>query len=138
MGVLNRLQPLALFALRLVLGVIMVAHGWQKIHAGPSHFASRVSAMGMPGWMGYLSVAAEFVGGLLVIGGFATRIASLFILVDMIVAIWKVHLHHGFFNQNGGYEFPLTLATVAFALIFLGAGELSIDALLGRGGGGKK
>ena len=57
---------------------------------------------------------------------------------DMIVAIWKVHLHHGFFNQNGGYEFPLTLATVAFALIFLGAGELSIDALLGRGGGGKK
>ncbi len=138
MGVLNKLQPLSLFVLRLVLGAIMVAHGWQKIHAGPGHFVHTVSGLGLPGWTAYLSIAAEFVGGLLLIGGFATRIASLFVLIDMIVAISKVHFHRGFFNQNGGYEFPLMLATVAFALIFLGAGELSIDALLGRGGGGRK
>ena len=138
MGLLNKLQPLALLVLRVVLGVIMTAHGWQKIHGGTGRFVHMVSGMGMPGWTAYLSIAAEFVGGLLLIGGFATRIASLFVLIDIIVAIFKVHLHRGFFNQNGGYEFPLMVAAVAFALIFLGAGELSIDALLGRGGGGKR
>jgi putative oxidoreductase len=88
----------------------------------------------IPGWMAYLVVAAEFGGGILVVLGLLTRIAALAILVDMLVAIFKVHLPHGLFSQNGGFEFPLTCAAIAFSLIFFGAGPISLDWLRGSKG----
>lgn len=133
MGFLNKLQPLGLLALRVVVGVIMVAHGWQKIHAGTGHFVQMVHGLGMPGWLAYIAIATEFLGGPLLIAGFATRIAALFVTVEMLVAISKVHLHNGLLAQNG-YQFPMTVAAVAFALIFFGAGEMSIDWLVGARG----
>jgi putative oxidoreductase len=132
-GFLNKLQPLGLLALRLVLGLIMAAHGWQKIHGGPSHFVQTVSHLGMPGWTAYLSIAAEFLGGIFLMFGFATRIAAAFVLIDMLVAILTVHLHKGLTGQ-GAMELPLSLATIAFALLFFGAGEMSIDWLVGTRG----
>ncbi len=54
---------------------------------------------------------------MLLIAGFLTRFFSLAVMIDMAVAIWKIHWKNGMFGK-GGYEFPLTLATVAFALIF--------------------
>lgn len=133
MGLLNKLQPLGLLVLRVVVGLIMAGHGWQKIHAGPGHFAQHIGGMGLPGWLGYIAIAAEFLGGILVLVGFATRIAAAFIIIDMSVAIWKVHLHKGFLAQ-GGYEFPLTLAAACFLFVLFGAGELSIDWLIGAKG----
>jgi putative oxidoreductase len=129
-GFLNKLQPLGLLVLRVVVGIIMAAHGWQKIHGGPSHFVQTVSGLGLPGWMAYLTITAEFLGGILLIVGLGTRIAAAAILIDMLVAITKVHLHNGLLAQ-GGYQFPLTLAAAAFALIFFGAGALSVDWMIG-------
>jgi putative oxidoreductase len=129
-GILNKMQPLGLLVLRVVLGIIMVVHGWQKLHAGPSHFAETVHGLGLPGWLAYISLTAECVGGLLIIAGFATRIAAFFILVDMLVALTKVHLHNGLTGQ-GGYQFVLTLAAVSFALILFGGGAISVDWLVG-------
>jgi uncharacterized membrane protein YphA (DoxX/SURF4 family) len=63
-----------------------------------------------------------------VIAGLLTRFFSLAILIDMAVAIWKIHWKNGLFGK-GGYELPLTLATIAFALIILGAGPIAIDAM---------
>lgn len=108
----------------------MAVHGWQKIHAGTGHFVQMVHGLGLPGFLAYVSIAAEFIGGLLLIAGFATRIAALFIFVDMLVAITKVHLHNGLTGQ-GGYQFVLSLAAISFALILFGAGEISIDWLTG-------
>jgi len=133
---LDRLQPLALLVLRLVLGVIMIGHGYPKVFGGLSHHVQMVSSLGLPGWLAYLSAAAEFVGGILVIVGLFTRCASLAILIDLSVAIAKVHWKNGFFAKNGGYEFPLALAAIAFALIFFGAGPIALDSLR-KGGGGK-
>jgi uncharacterized membrane protein YphA (DoxX/SURF4 family) len=65
--------------------------------------------------------------------GLFTRLAAFAIMIDMIVAIAKVHWKHGLLGA-GGYEFPLALAAIAFALIFLGAGPIAIDAI--RGGAG--
>ncbi len=138
MRFLDRLQPLALFVLRLVLGVIMIAHGSGKVFGGLSHHVQMVSGLGLPGWLAYFSAAAEFFGGILVIAGFLTRFAALAILVDMVVAIWKVHWKNGLMGDHG-YQFPLAVAAIAFALIFFGAGPISFDSL--RGGGrlsGKK
>jgi len=131
---LDRLQPLALLGLRLVLGVIMVVHGYPKVFGGLGKHVSFVTSLGLPGWWAYLSAAAEFFGGILLIVGVITRFASLAILIDMAVAIWKVHWKNGL-KGPGGYEFPLALATIAFALIFFGAGPISLDSVFFRGGG---
>lgn len=131
MNFLNRLQPLGLLILRLVLGAIMIAHGWQKISGGMPQFMQMLRHMGIPGWMGYMVASAEFGGGILLVIGFVTRLAALAILVDMLVAILKVHLQNGLFSKNGGYEFPLACAAIAFSLIWSGAGPIAIDWLWG-------
>jgi putative oxidoreductase len=134
---LDRLQPLALLALRLILGTVMIGHGYGKVfHGGLAQHVARVSSLGLPGWWAYLSAFTEFFGGMLLIAGFLTRFVSLAVMIDMFVAIWKIHWKNGMFGK-GGYELVLTLATIAFALIFLGAGPIAIDAIRGgRGGGG--
>ena len=138
MRFLDRLQPLALLALRLVLGAVMVGHGYGKMfHGGLAQHVQRVSSLGLPGWLAYPSAFAEFFGGILVILGLFTRCASLAIMIDMAVAIWKIHWKNGFLARGSGYEFTLTLATVAFALVLFGAGPISLDAVR-RGGGGTK
>lgn len=134
MNFLNRLQPLALLILRLALGTIMIAHGWQKIADHMQGITEAIHHMGLPTFMAYLVVAAEFGGGILVFVGFLTRLAALAILIDMLVAILKVHLPHGLFSKNGGFEFPLACAAIAFALIFTGAGPIAIDWLWGSKG----
>ena len=94
-----------------------------------------VSSLGLPGWTAYLSALAEFLGGLFVLAGFFTRVAALAICIDLSVAIWKVHLHNGL-TGNNAIEFPLALATLAFAMIFFGAGPIAIDHILRGGGSG--
>jgi putative oxidoreductase len=132
---LDRLQPLGLLVLRLVLGAIMVGHGYSKVFGGLHKHVEFVASLGMPGWLAYLSTAAEFIGGVLLILGLFTRVAAIAVCIDMVVAILKVHLHNGLLGQNG-YQFPLALAAIAFALVFSGAGPISLDWIFSGGGGG--
>ncbi len=134
MRFLDHLQPLGLLVMRLALGAIMVGHGYPKLFGGMSQFVKMVSGLGLPGWLAYLSVAAEFLGGILLIAGLLTRLASLAVFVDMAVAIDKVHWKHGLLGENG-YQFPLALAAIAMALIFFGAGPISLDWVFGKGSG---
>jgi putative oxidoreductase len=133
---LDRLQPLALLVMRLSLGAIMAVHGYHKVFGGLHHHVQFVASLGLPGWTAYLSAYAEFLGGLLVLLGLLTRVAAFAICIDLCVAIATVHLHNGL-TGNGGYEFPLALATLAFALIFFGAGPIALDHIRAPGGGGK-
>lgn len=135
MRYLECLQPLALLALRVVLGVIMIGHGYPRLFA-LSHQVQGIRGLGLPGWLAYFSVAAEFLGGIALILGLFTRIAALGIVIDMAVAIEKVHWKNGLLGK-GGYEFPLSLVAIAFALIFLGAGPIALDSVR-RGGVSKK
>lgn len=135
MRYLDRLEPLGLLALRLVLGIIMVAHGYSKITpAGFHQHAGFVSHLGMPWWFALFSTAAEFGGGILIMLGLFTRFAAAAFCAEMIVVIAKVHWKYGLLADHG-YQLPLALAGMAFALIFLGAGAISLDALRGSGGG---
>ncbi|MGZ4815620.1 MAG: DoxX family protein [Terriglobales bacterium] len=134
---LDRLQPLGLLALRVVLGVIMIGHGYGKVFGGLHKHAQFVASLGMPGWLGYVSAAAEFLGGILLVIGLITRIAAIAVCINMLVAIFKVHLHNGLLGQ-GGYQFPLALAAMAFAIIFMGAGPISLDWVFSGGGGGRR
>jgi len=113
---LNRMQPLALLVLRLVLGSIMIAHGYSKVWGGFHHHMDMVGSLGIPRWMAYLSAGTEFFGGVAIVLGLFTRFFSLAFLIEMSVAIWKVHFKHGL-TGPGGYEFPLALVAIAFTLI---------------------
>jgi putative oxidoreductase len=86
--------------------------------------------------VGYLSAGTEFFGGIFVIAGLLTRLVAFAICVEMAVAVIKVHLKNGLVGQ-GGYEFPLALAAMAFLLIFTGAGPIALDAIIKRGSGKK-
>lgn len=134
MRYLDRMQPLALLVLRMTLGVILVAHGSHKVYGHMHEYAGYIHTLGMPAWLGYVSALVEFVGGILLIAGLLTRCAAIAVLIDMCVAIARVHWTHGLLGA-GGMEFSLSLAAIAFALIFLGGGAISIDAIRGGGGG---
>ena len=133
MDFLNRLQPFALLVLRLVLGAIMIAHGYHKVFGGFHHHMEMVGSLGIPSWMAYLSAGAEFFGGIAIVLGLFTRFFSLAFMIEMGVAIWKVHFKNGLAGQ-GGYEFPLALAAMAWALVCLGGGPWGFN--FGKGGGG--
>lgn len=122
--------------MRLALGAVITAHGYHKVFGGLHHHAEFVASLGIPAWLGYVSAFTEFLGGILILLGFFTRPAAVAICINLSVAIWKVHLHNGLLGSHDGpgYEFPLALASLAFALIFFGAGPISIDHVL-RGGG---
>jgi len=131
---LDRLQPLALLVLRLVLGTIMIAHGYSKVFGGFSHVHDMVQHLGFPGWMAYLLAGTEFFGGILMIAGLGTRFVAVAMLIDMSVAIWKIHWHNGL-KGPGGFEFPMSVAAIAFSLIFFGAGPIALDSM--RKGSGR-
>ena len=133
MDFLNRLQPLALLVMRLVLGAIMIAHGYHKVFGGFHHHMDMVGSLGLPRWLAYFFTGTEFFGGIAIVLGLFTRFFSLAFVIEMGVAIWKVHSKNGLMG-NGGYEFPLALAAIAFALMFFGGGPWGFN--FGKGGGG--
>jgi putative oxidoreductase len=116
----------------------MLAHGYSKVFGGFHQFASYLSNLGLPWWTAFFSTGAEFGGGILLIVGLLTRFAAAAVLIDMAVAIWKVHWRIGLLGEHG-YQFPIALAAIAFALIFLGGGPISLDSIRKGGSGwGKK
>ena len=130
----NRMQPFALLVMRLVLGAIMIAHGYHKVWGGFHHHMDFVGSLGLPKWLAYLSAGTEFFGGIAIVPGLFTRFFAAAFIIEMAVAIWKVHFKNGLMG-NGGYEFPLALATIAFGLMCFGGGPWG--ATFGKSGGWK-
>lgn len=126
-----------LLLLRVVVGATIFAHGAQKLvgwfgGSGPRKTGGFFAQLGfrLPVVMAILAGLGEASGALLAIG-FLTPLACFAIAVVMLNAITTVHLKNGFFNGNGGVEFPLTLATVAIAIAATGPGRFSIDRAIG-------
>ncbi len=128
---LDRVRPAALLVLRVVAGIILIVHGKMKVFGGLHQHMQMVASIGLPAWMGLLSTATEFFGGMLLIAGLLTRLIGLAVACEMAVAVSRVHWKHGITGQ-GGYEFPLLLGTVGLYLVFAGAGPISLDRLLTR------
>lgn len=121
--------------MRLVLGSILIAHGYHKVFGGFHHHMDMVGSLGLPRPMAYLSAGTEFFGGIGIVLGLFTRFFSLAFVIEMCVAIWKIHFKNGLTGQ-GGYEFPMSVATIAFALMCFGGGPWGLN--FGRSGGGRK
>ena len=112
--------------LRLVLGLVFVAHGYPKLFGGFSQTVGFFESVGIkPGkfWV-FVVGAVEFFGGIALVLGFATQLAALLIAINMVVAMAKVKFKIGFVN---GYEFDLILLAAALSLTLTGAGAFAID-----------
>jgi|SRR5579864_4731781 len=122
------LQSCGLTVLRVTLGIVFLVHGYQKLLTFGFHgVAGMFGQIGipLPAFFAVVVTLVEFVGGLLLIVGVATRVAAAFIAMDMLGAILFVHAKHGFFNPTG-VEFPLTLLAASICLVLAGGGALSL------------
>ncbi len=130
----NSFSPLAL---RVPLGIIFAAHGAQKLFGwfggyGLEGTGQWMASIGLePGvLMAALSGSAEFFGGVFLLLGLLTRPTALVLAVTMLVAIFSVHISHGLFMSNNGYEFALALLAGVVSLLISGGGRASLDKLI--------
>lgn len=128
---------LAALILRVPVGIILIAHGAQKLFGwfggyGLEGTGQWMASIGLePGYlMALMAGSAEFFGGIALVLGLLTRPAALVVAFTMVVAIITTHLSNGLFMSNNGYEYALTLLAASLALMIQGGGSLSADKQL--------
>jgi putative oxidoreductase len=130
--------------LRAILGFGFVYHGWEKLADGTRGFQEMLQMIGIPGGAltAWFVTFVELLGGLALLAGAFVTIAALLLIGDMLVAMFIVHLPHGFSFMNmigmgpegpifgmPGYEINLLYIGGLLALILGGAGAYSVDRL---------
>ena len=127
-------QSWGITVLRVVVGVVFLAHGWQKLfelgfHGVAGFFGG--AGIPLPFVSAVIVTLVEFAGGIALILGLLTRWAAALNGFDMIVAILVVHLKNGFMKP-GGYEHPLIMLAACVALLMVGPGAASVDGALAK------
>jgi putative oxidoreductase len=135
-------DDIAGLVLRVLLGVVMLPHGAQKLLGwfGGYGFSGTMGfftdKMGIPVIFAFLVIITEFFGSLALITGALTRLAAFGVGCVMLVGALMVHLPHGFFmnwagkQQGEGFEFHILAMAIAVALMIKGGGRWSVDSLL--------
>ncbi len=135
----HRLAGFAPLVVRVIAGVIMAAHGWQKLQGGPANFGAALANLGvpLPVFFGYVVTFAELIGGILLIVGLLSRLAALVLTIDLVVAILLVKVNVGLLSPQGGRvgaELDLALIAGFLVILLAGPGRLSVDHALGYEG----
>ncbi len=131
----SKLNEWSLALLRAVLGVIFLYHGYLKLFV-PGGFKGTIgffTAIGipLPAYAALVVSLVEFLGGLSLILGMLTKWASVLLIIEMLVAFFKVHLKNGFLisQSSYGYEFVLLILAGLVVVLGSGAGKLSLGKL---------
>lgn len=129
---------LGLAILRVVLGVIFIAHGYPKIAAGAAGTGEFFAQLGIPlaGFFAWVVTLLEVFGGVALVIGFLVTPISLLLAFHMLVGIILVHAPNGFYvigPGQGGIEFNLVLIAGLLALVFAGPGMAALDSRTGGG-----
>ncbi len=128
---------LGLAILRVVLGVIYIAHGAPKLLGGVGGLAGQLGELGFPvpfAWAWFVT-ALEFFGGLALVVGLLVTPIALLLCIEMAVGIVLVHAPEGWYvigPGTGGVEFNVLLIASLLVLVFAGPGLAAIDRLRGR------
>ncbi|MBH5319503.1 DoxX family protein [Paenibacillus sp. GSMTC-2017] len=118
--------------MRVVLGVLFLAHGISKLQMGLGNVEGWFSSIGVPGVLAYVVAVLELVGGIMLIIGFLTRYVSAAFVVMLIGAVFTAKLSAGLLGSNGsaGYEMDLTFMLIALYLIVADRSPVSLDHIL--------
>jgi putative oxidoreductase len=131
----------AVLLLRVAAGLIFIPHGWSKIggSGGAAAFAADMAAYGIPPILGHVAAWAELAGGALLLVGLLTRIDAFLLACTMFVAAFVVQLPDAlyevppgtskFLAAVRGIETPLAMFAICAAVLLLGPGRLSLDAV---------
>lgn len=128
----------ALLVLRLVLGVVFVAHGWKKVFIdgmnGKDGTIAMFAAMNvpLPRASAWGVASAEVLGGALLVLGLLTTAAAGALMLLFAMVTYFVHLPNGLFVNEGGVEFTLLITVALLQLVIFGAGRASLDHALAR------
>jgi putative oxidoreductase len=121
---------------RVVIGLIFLVHGWSKFTGAGGISATTESfrqiGVPLPGVAGPGIAVLEVIGGLAFILGAALPLFGVLLTLDMLGAILFVHGEHGFWANDGGYEYVLALAAASLMVAFSGGGALAVDNLWQR------
>lgn len=125
----TKTAPYAILALRLVTGALFLTHGLIKLFVfTPAGTAGYFGSIGLPEWLGPLTMVVEITGGLALILGIVPRLVSAVLVFVLLGAAYFGHGASGFnwSNPNGGWEYPVMWAAVQAALVLLGDGALAL------------
>ncbi|ANE03167.1 DoxX family protein [Corynebacterium crudilactis] len=128
-------KEIAFLLARIILGVILIAHGWDKFAiTGLEGVTGFFDSLGIPaaGIAAPLAALVEIIGGIAIILGAFTRIAAAIVALDMLLATLFAHISSGIFVTNNGWELTGAIGAGALLLIAAGAGAWSVDALLAK------
>lgn len=126
----------ALLLLRVVVGLIFVGHGWQKLFiAGIVKTTGQFSAWSIPQpqFSAWLVPLTELIGGGLLIIGFLSTFLAGILAILVALAAYFVHFDRGLYFTEGGLEFPLLMFVALLVIMVFGAGRASVDGVLTRG-----
>jgi putative oxidoreductase len=130
----QRTAPYAALVMRLALGVMFIAHAYLKVAIftipGTVQF---FESIGLPGFLAYVVITAELLGGIALILGWKTRAVALALIPILLGATWT-HVGNGwvFSAPNGGWEYPLFLTVAAVVAALLGDGAYAIAGVTRR------
>jgi putative oxidoreductase len=125
----------AALLLRISLALMFFAHAWLKIAVfTPAGAAKYFESLGMPGFVAYLTIAAEIGGGILLLLGIETRWVALLLVPLMAGTIVLVHGKNGwlFTNKDGGWEYPAFWIVGLIVLALLGDGMAAVGPIFTR------
>lgn len=130
---MSNIKEAALLIARLLLGVILFAHGWDKFQiTGLEGISGFFESIGVPaaGAAAPIVGAVEIIGGILLILGLFTRVTGAVVALLMLGAAVFAHLGAGIFVANGGWELVGAIGAGFLAFAAVGAGKWSIDHLI--------
>jgi putative oxidoreductase len=135
-GMAASLQDFLLLAGRVMLGWIFVSSGWRKLMDIPG-FVKTMPRRDLPEFLGYVAPPVEFIGGIMLLLGLATRYAALVMFIFMLFATFSSHRYWNFpeaqqANQNSHFWKNVSMAGGVVLLFVTGAGRYALDAMLLR------
>ena len=131
---IETLRDAAILLARVGIGVVFVAHGWQKFFTlGLARVGEQFAGYGIPQPEVTAAIVAgvELVAGAALVAGLLTPLAGILLGVDMAGALYFVHATHGPFVTQNGWELVVALGVGALLIAAVGAGRFSIDRVLG-------
>lgn len=134
--VLSALRSLVLLVSRVVLGLILLLHGWTRWARGTGIDAQaeflRNAGVPQPITLAWGSTILELAGGVFLIVGALTPLVAAAVVAEQVCIIYWLARHRGPWAIDKGYEYPAALAALALVFVVHGAGRVAVDALLRR------
>ncbi len=127
-------QDIGLLVARVVLGLVLVGHGWHRFTTGVGPTVTILNESGLPEpqLFAWGATILEVIGGALLIFGLLTPIVAAFVVAEQVMVIAWLRWQNGLWLTSNGIEYPVVVAVLALVLVVFGSGRTGVDVLFRR------